>query len=255
MNQIKAVVMYSGGICSFLAAIRAVEKFGKEHTVLLFSDTQIEDEDLYRFLREGAEYLGAELVWLKTKTMEELILKERAMPSDRMPFCSRKLKVEPAQKWCKENAPNAVKVFGITWAEQFRTKKIEEHWGNCWFPMTEPATMFSESVDDLLNTIGIKKPRLYDLGFTHNNCGGTCVRAGAKEWRHSYRVFPDRVQRWADIEEKVSEMHNKPCSILKDRRTNEPLPLTLFMDRLDKQPDLFSDDLGASGCGCFTDQL
>lgn len=41
------VGFFSGGIASFLACVRV------RPDVLLFSDTGIEDEDLYRFLEEG----------------------------------------------------------------------------------------------------------------------------------------------------------------------------------------------------------
>lgn len=48
------LVMYSGGAGSWNAANRVVESFGVEQTKLLFTDTTMEDNDLYRFLIEGA---------------------------------------------------------------------------------------------------------------------------------------------------------------------------------------------------------
>ena len=58
----KHIVQYSGGICSFFAAKRVVEKYGKENVILLFCDTLIEDEDLYRFIQETTDYLKCEFV-------------------------------------------------------------------------------------------------------------------------------------------------------------------------------------------------
>ena len=52
--------MYSGGLGSWATAKIVIERHGKENTTLLFADTLIEDEDLYRFLDEGAKYLGVE---------------------------------------------------------------------------------------------------------------------------------------------------------------------------------------------------
>jgi len=46
--------MYSGGIGSFIAAHRVKEKHGLNNLTLLFTDTLMEDSDLYRFLVEGA---------------------------------------------------------------------------------------------------------------------------------------------------------------------------------------------------------
>lgn len=51
---VQCVVFYSGGLMSWAAGKRAVAKYGAENTTLLFTDTLIEDADLYRFLEEGA---------------------------------------------------------------------------------------------------------------------------------------------------------------------------------------------------------
>lgn len=51
------VVMLSGGAGSWGAAMRSVEAHGREGLTLLFADTLIEDEDLYRFLLEAAASL------------------------------------------------------------------------------------------------------------------------------------------------------------------------------------------------------
>lgn len=48
------VVMFSGGIGSWATAKRVAERHGIDNLVLLFADTLTEDEDLYRFLVEGA---------------------------------------------------------------------------------------------------------------------------------------------------------------------------------------------------------
>ena len=55
---VRHVVNTSGGVCSFWAGERVVRKHGREGVVFLFADVLMEDDDLYRFLREGAEYLG-----------------------------------------------------------------------------------------------------------------------------------------------------------------------------------------------------
>ena len=54
----KYVVMYSGGVGSWAAA----KRLPPEDMTLLFADTKIEDEDLYRFLDESAKNVGAPLV-------------------------------------------------------------------------------------------------------------------------------------------------------------------------------------------------
>ncbi|MCA1806692.1 MAG: hypothetical protein LC687_02345 [Actinobacteria bacterium] len=48
------LVMYSGGAGSWHAGKRVVAKYGSEGVRLIFTDTLMEDTDLYRFLVEGA---------------------------------------------------------------------------------------------------------------------------------------------------------------------------------------------------------
>lgn len=47
------VVMFSGGVCSWATAKRVVERHGTGRLGLVFADTLMEDEDLYRFLVEA----------------------------------------------------------------------------------------------------------------------------------------------------------------------------------------------------------
>lgn len=44
-----AVVSLSGGVGSWFAGRRWIDRHGADDTVLLFADTLIEDPDLYRF--------------------------------------------------------------------------------------------------------------------------------------------------------------------------------------------------------------
>ena len=48
------LVFYSGGLSSYFTAKRVAKSYGVENLKLLFTDTMIEDEDLYRFLEESA---------------------------------------------------------------------------------------------------------------------------------------------------------------------------------------------------------
>ena len=59
MNQVeKAIVCFSGGHSSALAAIEAVRRYGKDKVILLNHDMspKVEHEDIKRFKREVADY-------------------------------------------------------------------------------------------------------------------------------------------------------------------------------------------------------
>ena len=51
----KHIIFYSGGVGSWMAAKRVAKKYGAENMICLFTDTLIEDEDLYRFLLETTQ--------------------------------------------------------------------------------------------------------------------------------------------------------------------------------------------------------
>lgn len=58
----KHIVAYSGGLGSYFTAKRLIERgINKEDIILLFHDTKVEDEDLYRFLKESTQKLGIPL--------------------------------------------------------------------------------------------------------------------------------------------------------------------------------------------------
>lgn len=57
----KHIVMYSGGVGSFIAAELVAKRYGTDDLVLLFADVLMEDEDLYRFNGDVERYLGVKL--------------------------------------------------------------------------------------------------------------------------------------------------------------------------------------------------
>lgn len=61
VDELKYVVNFSAGLCSWLAARRVAEQFGVENVVLVFADTDYEDLDAYRFLVQAAADVGAPL--------------------------------------------------------------------------------------------------------------------------------------------------------------------------------------------------
>lgn len=121
----KHIVFYSGGVGSWAAARRVIESFGKDNTILLFTDTLIEDEDLYRFIDDTVKDLGAQFVKIADgRTPFEVYKEARFLGNSRIAPCSHKLKQEVAEKWVKENfnPDECVLYLGIDWTEDHRTK-------------------------------------------------------------------------------------------------------------------------------------
>ena len=255
------IVMYSGGKASWLAAHKVKEAYPEDLIQLVFTDTKTEDEDLYRFLKEGAEALDLPLVWLADgRDIWEVFKDNRFLGNNRVPVCSRVLKQEASDSWVRDNCdPDSTTLyFGIDWTESHRAERIPERWQPyavefplLWEPVTE-----KEEADILLARYGIKQPRLYDLGAPHNNCGGMCVRAGHGHFKWALSALPNRFAQWEKKEEEMRQFLDADVAILRDRRGGESKPLTLkdFRERIESKQTAQLDFDEWGGCGCMLDE-
>ena len=249
------VVFFSGGVSSWALAKRVADKYGTDRLKLLFTDTLIEDADLYRFLKEAAENVGGEFVWIKEgRTPWEVFRDVRMLGNTRADPCSRILKREVATKWVKENYPDPESVhlwIGMNWDEEHRLNRSKKFWEpyQVGSLLLESPLLIQSQLIDLLTDEGIEPPRLYKLGFPHNNCGGGCVKAGQSHFRHLLKKLPDVYAEWEANEKKMQEFLQKDVTILRDRTggTTKPLSLKQLREREDEDCNLF--DWG--GCGCF----
>lgn len=262
MSGQRYVVQFSGGLGSWGSArfLRDALGVDPEQMTLLFADTNGEDPDLYRFLREAAADIGAPLVVLDNdgKTIWDAFREARMIGNTRLSVCSRMLKQKPCRDWLTENTDPAdtTVVVGIDWTEVHRLPAIERNWAP-WLttaPLAEPGAYSKQDILRLLAEAGIEPPRMYAQGFAHNNCAGACVRAGQGQWARLLAVNPERYAAEEAQEEALRAELGKDVAILRDRRGGETKPLTLraLRERIedDQQIDLF--DIG--GCGCMTDE-
>ncbi len=257
------VVMFSGGVGSWAAAKRVAERHGTERLRLLFTDTLIEDEDLYRFLHEAAVNVGGELITIKDgRTPWEVFFDERMMGSTRQDPCSRMLKREMADTYLNFlfDPADTVVYVGIDWTEihrfddgngsGIRNRLARAGW-RCEAPLCERPYLGKPEVFEWLAREGIRRPRLYDMGFAHNNCGGFCVKAGQGHFAKLLRAMPERYRRHEDLELAFRRMTKKDVAILRDRRGGETKPLTLRDLRLRIEAGGKVDETEIGGCGCF----
>lgn len=255
----KHIVFYSGGLGSWATAKRVIEKHGKENTILLFTDTLIEDEDLYRFLDDTEKELGIEITRIADgRTPWEVFKDVRYLGNSRIAQCSHILKQKVADEWLKEHykPDECVLYLGIDWTEEHRTKAPTKNWHpyKVKFPMCEEPYLDKEDVKKMLKETGIELPRLYKMGFSHNNCGGGCVRAGQGHFINLLKQMPERFKEWEDNEQMMRDYLEKDVSMLKRTKKGVQYRLTLQQLREEFEKDskqIDFDDIG--GCGCFVD--
>lgn len=299
----RRVAMTSGGLVSWMTAKRVAQRHGIRGLSLLFADTLIEDDDLYRFVVEGSanvlqhpspmkplqglldnippldhlperkghmRRLAQEamlavpgLHWVQDgRTPWEVFRDERFMGNSRVAKCSHILKQGQCRKWLDENCtPGDTTIYlgiGAGESERFTGTKDRRGAKELWLPWLAEAPLIEDwllrryHIIEELNKDGIAPPRLYEMGFAHNNCGGFCVRAGQA---HFKRLLDEMPERYAYHERQEAELRDhlgKDVSILRDRTGGQTVPLTMveFRERVEagREYDLFS----FGGCGCFT---
>lgn len=250
----KHVVNYSGGVCSFWAAHRVIQRHGVQDVTLLFADTLIEDQDLYRFNGDAERFLGVKITRIADgRTPWQVMRKERMIGNSRIDPCSKILKRNLLWKWIDANAVEfeAVIYLGLDWTEGHRLDRLrlrKPQWKIEAPMMNEPVwdktRMFAELVK-----VGIAIPRLYTMGFPHNNCGGFCIKAGQAHFAHLLRVLPERFA-FHEAQEKELNATLGKGTILKESIGGQSVPLSLQTLRERIEAGKQFDRLDWGGCGC-----
>jgi ribosomal protein L44E len=250
-------ISFSGGMGSAVSALVAHEQ-GLDFN-LIFADTLIEDEDLYRFNQDISEAVGKEIITLTDgRTPWDVYIDKRWIGNSRTAHCSTELKSKPVKEWLAENSKASDPlVLGMDWSEQDRIDRAAANWAprpvvsllnryKITRPMFEP----------MLAKYGIRKPKLYAEGYEHNNCGGFCCKAGLVQFERLYRTNPDRfAYHEREMERALSEIGGTARPFLRRVRQGDTQYITLkeFREELD-QETMELPMFDASGCGCFTDE-
>lgn len=251
------IVSLSGGAASAVATERAIQRYGRDNVKLWIADTLWEDSDLWRFVgdcikRWGYEpiltyrgYMGGVLGAMvlnhrglvrhrEGRTPLQVAEDVQIIPNSNIAPCTFKLKIEPFTRFLEAHPKPVTVLLGLGWDEQHRMAKPKARYEEIPgvtvdFPLMWKPYEFRAYQQVIKEDWGIEPPRLYELGFEYNNCGGRCVKQGQKGWRLLRHVFPERFAEVRDWEA-VQRQHDGPRSkfaILKNREGGETTPLTL----------------------------
>ena len=228
------IVSLSGGTASAVAAHRVIERYGPENTSLWFADTSWEDEDLYRFLNDLEGFFQIPIHrYVDGRTPLEVAEQRKIIPNNRRAPCSLELKVLPFKKHISQLPTPLTVHLGLDWTEMHRAERPKKEYEAMpgitvdlpllWKPIANPPHRLTTE------SWGIRTPRLYDMGFPHNNCGGRCVRQGLKEWVRLRQMFPERfaaVRDW-EQEQQAKGGARANYTIAKDQSGIAVTPLSL----------------------------
>jgi len=229
-------VSLSGGLASAISAERVIQRYGREDTLLWFADTLYEDEDLYRFLCDCMTRWGGALYWYTDgRTPLEVAAQKKLIPCNLAAPCSYELKVKPFRQFILAMPSLPVVYIGLDRWEKRRLISVKESYAKAIpaafvdYPLLWEPYEARPFTDVCRQDWQIDPPRLYGLGFTHNNCGGRCVRQGIKEWVRLGTHFPERYQACEDWEQEQraqggARAKRSFCAVQRDG-TKQPFPL------------------------------
>lgn len=253
----KRIVSLSGGIGSYITAKRVFAKYPKNEIELVFCDTLYEDGDLYRFLEDIEKKFDTKIIRLCVGiTPLELAFAKKFLWNSRIASCSVELKSKPFREYLKTIDDDIIIYMGIDWSEQHRCEKITKNYApyKVEYPLCEPPYLFKQEFLNELDQDGIKQPRLYQIGLTHNNCGGRCVKAGIGHYKILLEKDKNRYLELENMEQAFRLKYGKDVSILK--RGGNVFTLKELRQIIETAPkQLTIDDyLDFGGCSCFSEE-
>ncbi|MEK4565213.1 phosphoadenosine phosphosulfate reductase family protein [Alkalihalobacillus sp. FSL R5-0424] len=217
------IVFFSGGKSSFSVADWVTTNFPDDNIVLYFTDTQWENHDLYRFIYQAADKLKLPMLTHSAGINPvELMVEKKLVFNSRLGDWSKVLKmkvsrdylkkgiVPPIEKWRNKKylkhenfIEDATLYFGIGFEEMHREGPIRKNWKP--FDVQMPLIDNEINNDEVLKKHNIRQPELYNLGFTHNNCNGRCVKAGQAHFKNLKEKMPDVFQELMEQEIVISD--------------------------------------------------
>ena len=216
----KHIILFSGGASSSYMAWLVAQEVSKEDIVLLHTPTGAEHPDADRFRQEVADYIGIEITEVSSGlNLWKCIIKNNCLPSQFIPFCTRVLKVEPAEKYYKElllQGEDFIIYVGFgkqEWrrlqrqATRFKTKGYKVK-----YPLYEKKLTSNICKEIIKNEWKICLPEPYKI-LKHNNCI-PCFKGGKKHFYKVWKYYPEEFKKAVDMEELIGNTVFKDCSLL-----------------------------------------
>ena len=232
------VCWISAGVSSFVAGYLVRD------TVDEFLYIQIEDqhEDSDRFIADCEKALGREIKQIKSEEYScvgDVCRAFRFVASAYGAKCTEVLKKRVRKKWEFEHQDfDITYVWGMDLNEKNRADNLIESMPDFHheFPLID-RELTKADAHGICASLGIKRPAMYDLGYSNNNCRG-CVKGGKGYWNKIRHDFPEVFADRAKMEREIGH------SILHDE--NGPI----FLDELDPNAGRMSDEI-IDDCSIF----
>lgn len=222
-NKNDIIGWWSGGVTSAVTCKAIIEIYGLDRCRFIFIDTDNEDDDTYRFKTECGAWYGKRIETIsaigdKFNSIQEVWEHYLSLNNATGAICSSTLKRDVRLKWQKKNEFTH-QAFGFDLSEPKRVKSMAKNHKKA--KPIFPLWMLGLDKNDCIKIIqdaGISIPIAYQLGFNNNNCLLTgCIQGGIGYWQKMQKDFPDRFDKMAIMEHKLTDLKGKPVTMLKDQ--------------------------------------
>lgn len=251
------IVSFSGGVGSAITAQRVCEEYGRDRVILLFADTLMEHPSTYTFLEDVQTLLQCRIARIADgRDVWQVFEDVRYIGNTRVDPCSKVLKRELIRTYLRDNfdPSNTYVWVGIDCTEEHRLGPIVARnvpfQYRSWL-IENDIILDKKSKLAWFTDNKIAVPKLYQLGFAHNNCGGFCVKAGLGQFKLLYEQLPDTYLHHEERELAAMQRNPKLRPFLRKVEQGQQLYLTMREYRtLYLEPQLVSEDESLSYGGC-----
>lgn len=201
MRKTLKVCWLSAGVSSFIAGYLA-----KDVDKYIYIDIDNQHPDSLRFIKDCEKALNCQVEILKSdyKNVETVIRSQRFINGPYGAKCTQILKKRVRKEWEYEHKDyDLTYVWGFDSAETDRADRLVESMieFNHEFPLIDQKISKAEA-HAILEKLNIKRPVMYDLGYSNNNCIG-CVKGGMGYWNKIRVDFPEVFDRMAKLEREI----------------------------------------------------
>lgn len=213
MSNSFIVGWWSAGITSAVACKMALDMYDNVELYYIHIDTAHEDND--RFKADCEKWYGVKIETLKSskyKNQFDVIEKTGMVNGPDGARCTLELKKQVRYDFESLNSVNLFSdksILNQVWGFEFDKEQINRAirfgqqypYTNPLFPLIEKGISKNECAGMLLSK-GIELPKMYELGYTNNNCIG-CVKGGKGYWNKIRVDFPAEFNKMAITERKA----------------------------------------------------
>jgi len=203
------IAWWSAGVTSAVATKLAIDKYGKENILPIYFHIDSAHKDNDRFKEQCEDWYGREIIVEKSAKYSDqydVIKKTKYVNGPSGARCTLELKKKVRIR-LEKTLDYTGQVFGFEYSKKEinRAVRFIEQYPLAMplFPLIENKMTKGESLF-YLEQQGIKRPKMYELGYSNNNCIG-CVKGGKGYWNKIRVDFPNH---FADMIKAEREVGN-----------------------------------------------